>query len=161
MGENEGPLPLYRGDESGAPPHLPVGNRLLPKRHNRWHGGITHTHIDENPVIRGHDLCFDKTCQENCLAICAVLVEKNGSNNDCHGMMLCYQTCQQIRFVQILFSLRWYVELILQSWTLSLCLTSSMKYSEEEPALQCRRQNCALGSSSLKPSSGASERVRD
>ena len=45
---------------------------------------------------------------------------------------------QQIRFVQMLFSLRWYVELILQSRTLSLCSTSSMKYSGEEPALQCR-----------------------
>ncbi len=35
-------------------------------------GGITHTRIDENPVIRGHDLCFDKTCQGNRLAICVV-----------------------------------------------------------------------------------------
>ena len=48
---------------------------------------------------------------------------------------------QQIRFVRILFSLRWYVELILQSRTLSLCSKSSIKYSEEEPALQCRRQS--------------------
>ena len=32
-------------------------------------GGITHTRIDENPAIRGHDLCFDKTCQGNRLAI--------------------------------------------------------------------------------------------
>ena len=27
------------------------------------HGWVTHTRIDENPAIRGHDLCFDKTCQ--------------------------------------------------------------------------------------------------
>ena len=27
------------------------------------HGWITHARIDENPAIRGHDLCFDKTCQ--------------------------------------------------------------------------------------------------
>ena len=45
-------------------------------------GWLTHARIDENPVIRGHDLCFDKTCQENRLALCAELVEKNGSNND-------------------------------------------------------------------------------
>ena len=42
----------------------------------------THTCIDENPAIRGHDLYFDKTCQENRLTTCAVLVEENGSNND-------------------------------------------------------------------------------
>ena len=24
--------------------------------------GLPKTPIDENPVIRGHDLCFDKTC---------------------------------------------------------------------------------------------------
>ena len=29
---------------------------------------VTHTRIDENPGIRGHDLCFDKTCQGNRLA---------------------------------------------------------------------------------------------
>ena len=72
MGKNGDLLSLYMGDESGAPPHLPVENRLLPNRHDRWHGGITHNRIDENPVIRGHDLCFDKTCQGNRLAICAV-----------------------------------------------------------------------------------------
>ena len=33
-------------------------------------------------------------------------------------MMSCCQTCQQIRFVEILFFLRWYVELVLQSRTL-------------------------------------------
>ena len=25
--------------------------------------GFTHARIDENPAIRGRDLCFDKTCQ--------------------------------------------------------------------------------------------------
>ena len=48
-------------------------------------------------------------------------------------MMSRYGIRQQIRFVRILFSLRWYVETILQSRTLSLCSTSSMKYSDEEP----------------------------
>ena len=40
-----------------------------------------------------------------------MLVEKNGSNND-RAMALCHavKMCQQIRFVEILFSLRWYVE---------------------------------------------------
>ena len=30
--------------------------------------GFTHARIDENLVKRVHDLCFDKTCQGNCLA---------------------------------------------------------------------------------------------
>ena len=56
------------------------------------------------------------------------------------GVMSHYGVRQQIRFMEILFSLRWYVEFVLQSRTLALCSKSSMKYSEEEPALQCRRQ---------------------
>ena len=50
------------------------------------------------------------------------------------------QKSQQIELVYILFSLRWNVEFILQSRTLSWCSQSSINYSEEEPALQCRRQ---------------------
>ena len=76
-------------------------------------------------------------------------------------MMSCCRIRQQIRFVQILFSLRWYVELILQGRTLSLYSNSSVVYSEEEPALQCRRQYCAPDSSSLKPGLGATEGVLD
>ena len=49
------------------------------------------------------------------------------------GMMSRHGIRQQIRLMQILFSLRWNVELILQSRTLPWCSTSSMKYSEEEP----------------------------
>ena len=32
--------------------------------------------------------------------------------------MSCCRMCQQIRFVEILFSLRWYVEFVLQSRTI-------------------------------------------
>ena len=39
------------------------------------------------------------------------------------------------------YSLRWYVEFVLQSRTRSVCSRSSMEYSEKEPALQCRRQS--------------------
>ena len=39
---------------------------------------------------------------------------------------------QQIRFVEILYSLRSCVEFVLQSRTRSLCSKSSMEYSEEE-----------------------------
>ena len=40
-----------------------VWNLPNPKESYQWSGWVTHAHIDENPVIRGHDLCFDKTCQ--------------------------------------------------------------------------------------------------
>ena len=29
----------------------------------KWRGWVTHARIDEDPAIRGHDLCFDRTCQ--------------------------------------------------------------------------------------------------
>ena len=45
---------------------------LFSKRHVGWHGWVTRTRINEDPVIRGHDLCFDKTCRGNRLAISAV-----------------------------------------------------------------------------------------
>ena len=40
------------------PKNLPV-----PKGSCEWHGWITQTLIDEDPVIGGLDLCFDRTCQ--------------------------------------------------------------------------------------------------
>ena len=39
-------------------------------------------------------------------------------------------------------------------------ITGTLEYSEKEPALQCRRQDCAPASS-LKPGSGATEGVLD
>ena len=49
-------------------PHQPSKTRLPPKRSDKWRGWVTHVRIDENPVNGGHDLCFDKMCQENRLA---------------------------------------------------------------------------------------------
>ena len=40
-------------------------------------------------------------------------------------------------------------------------VTGTLEYSEKEPTLQCRRQYCALDSSSLKPGSAATEGVLD
>ena len=51
---------------------LPRKTCSFPTHRDWWRGGITHNRIDGNPAIRGHDLCFDKTCQGNCLAICVV-----------------------------------------------------------------------------------------
>ena len=45
------------------PTHLKT--RLFSKGRAERRGWITHARIDENTAIRGHDLCFDKTCQGN------------------------------------------------------------------------------------------------
>ena len=68
---------------------------------------------------------------------------------------------QQIRFVQILFSLRWYVELILQSRTLSLCSNIFYEVFGGGTRLAMPKTICELDSSSLKSGSGATEGVLD
>ena len=76
-------------------------------------------------------------------------------------MMSHYRVRQQIRFVQILFSLRWYVELILQSPTLSLCSNIFYEVFEGGTRLAMPKTICAPDSSSLKPGSGATKGVLD
>ena len=61
----------------------------------------------------------------------------------------------------ILFSLRWHVKIVLKSRTRFKFSRFTLEYSEMEPALQCRRQDYAPDSSSLKPGSGATEGVLD
>ena len=63
MDRKVNPYPFIWADEAKRP-HLPDKTHLSPKLHNWWHGWVTHARIDENPVIRGHDLCFDKTCRK-------------------------------------------------------------------------------------------------
>ena len=53
---------LIRAVNIERPPPIRLKIRLLP-RLCKWHGWVTYARIDENPVIRGHNLCFDKTCQ--------------------------------------------------------------------------------------------------
>ena len=63
VGERGESLSPYKGSEisSASPLALKLAcSQGLCKRH----GWITHARIDENPAIRGHDLCFDKTCQD-------------------------------------------------------------------------------------------------
>ena len=61
------PYPLIWVDETTCP-HQPGKTLLSPKRRDQWRVWVTHARIDENPRMRGHDLCFDKTCQGNRLA---------------------------------------------------------------------------------------------
>ena len=44
-------------------PLTSLKTRLFPRRHVNNMVGLPKTLIDENPAIRGHDLCFDKKCQ--------------------------------------------------------------------------------------------------
>ena len=67
MDEKVDPYPLIWVDATMRP-HQPGKTRLSPKCRNQWCGWVTHARIDENLGIRGHDLCFDKTCQGNRLA---------------------------------------------------------------------------------------------
>ena len=55
----------------------------------------------------------------------------------------------------------YHVKIILQIRTRSTCSITTLEYSEKEPALQCRRQDCTPDSSSLKPGPGATEGVLD
>ena len=80
MVEKEDPYLFIEAVETVRLPTCPI-NSLIPQALHRWRGWVTHAHIDENPGIRGHDLCFDKMCQGNRLTLCAGLVKGNGLNN--------------------------------------------------------------------------------
>ena len=68
---------------------------------------------------------------------------------------------QQIRFVQILFSLRWYVELIFAEPDTILVFTIFYKLFGGGTRLAMPKTICAPDSSSLKPGSGSTEGVPD
>ena len=60
---NDGPWILYKGNGYRTPPPKPE-NLPIPKESSQWNGWVTHARINEDPAISGHDLCFDKTCQQ-------------------------------------------------------------------------------------------------
>ena len=62
MDEKVNPYSFIWADET-MHPHQPGKTRLSLKCRNQWHSWVTHARIDENPMIRGHYLCFDKMCQ--------------------------------------------------------------------------------------------------
>ena len=68
---------------------------------------------------------------------------------------------QQIRFVEILFSLRWYVEIIFAEPDTILEFGIFYGVFEDGTRLAMPKTICAPDSSSLKPSSGATEGVLD
>ena len=68
---------------------------------------------------------------------------------------------QQIRFVQILFSLRWYVELIFAEPDTILVYNIFYEVFGGGTRLAMPKTICVPDSSSLKPGSGATEGVLD
>ena len=88
---------------------------------------------------------------------------ENGSNNvpNRNDMSHCLKKLSADCICEISFSLQRYVKIILQIRTRSTCSIITLEYSEKEPALQCRRQDCVPDSSSLKPGSGATDGVLD
>ena len=76
-------------------------------------------------------------------------------------MMSCCRIRQQIRFVQILFSLRWYVELIFAESDTILVFNIFYEVFGGGTRLAMPKIICTLDISSLKPGSGATEGVLD
>ena len=68
---------------------------------------------------------------------------------------------QQIRFVQILFSLWWYVELIFADPDTAYVFDDYFGVFGEGTRLAMPKTICAPDSSSLKPGSGATKGVLD
>ena len=56
VGRTDGFLSSYKGREYQVLPPTSLKTRLFPRGRAKQHGWITQTRIDENPVIRGHDL---------------------------------------------------------------------------------------------------------
>ena len=135
-------LALYKEGEYQASFAWPFGTCLKSRSHTNRHDWVIHTRIDENPVIRGtRSLLRQDVPIKPPHDTCSGRLRKTVRHDQTTAVRHVMKSCQQIRFVEILFSIRWYVEFVLQSRTLSLCSKSSMEYSEEEPALQCRRQS--------------------
>jgi len=76
-------------------------------------------------------------------------------------MMSCCQTYQQIGFVEILFSLRWYVEFIFAEPDTIMVFTIFYKLFGGGTRLAMPKTICPPDSSSLKPGSAATEGVLD
>ena len=76
-------------------------------------------------------------------------------------MMSRYGIHQQIRFVRILFSLRWYVELTFAESDTILVFNIFYEVFGGGTRLAMPKTICAPDSSSLKPGSGATEVVLD
>jgi hypothetical protein len=53
--------PFIKAMNIETPPPRPQ-NLSIPKESYQRDGWITHARIDEDPVMKGHDLCYDKTC---------------------------------------------------------------------------------------------------
>ena len=107
MGENGISLSLYKGGTEFVPPHLPLKISYFPGASVNGVGWVTHTCINGDPAIRGHDLCFDRTCQRNRLAMCAGAGCKNGLNKlPSHGVMSHNEELSTDQIRGLLFSLR-------------------------------------------------------
>src|SRR4051812_24657402 len=107
------------------------------------HDWVTHVRIDENPVNKGDTIsALTRRAKETASQNALRWGSKNDSNKD-----LVVVWCHATEYVSRLDLCKYYSlygnmwKLILQSRTLSLCSKSSMKYLEEEPALQRRRQS--------------------
>ena len=109
-------------------------------------------------MIRGHDLCFDKTCQGNRLALRAVAGCENGSNND--RTVVCCHAVSRLDLWNIVLSTVVYEICLAESDTV-LVFRIYLGVFGDGTCLAMLKTICAPDSSSLKPGSGATEGVLD
>ena len=99
--EKDRPWPLYKEGEYQASSAWPFGTCLKSRSHTNKHDWVTHTRIDENPVIRGtrsllrQDVPI-KPPRNTCSGRLGKTVRNDRTTAGCHVM----KSCQQIRFVE-------------------------------------------------------------
>ena len=125
------------------------------------HGWVTHAHIDENPAIRGHDLCFDKTCQ------CQPRLEtwsgrrKTVRNYDQTDVMSCCKKLSADWTRVKLYSLCGCLWCVLQIRIQSSCPETILEFGKKGTRIAMPKTNLRTGLLVMKPGLGATEGVLD
>ena len=111
----------------------------------KWHGWVTHVCIDKNPVIRGHDLCFDKTCQwQPCLETWSGR-RKTVRNYDRTDVMSCYKKLSADWTHVKLYSLCGCVWCVLQVQTCSIHPKTILEFGRRNPPCNAEdRSTCRI-----------------
>ena len=102
-----------------------------------WYGWVTHARIDENPAIRGHDLCFDKTCQWHPRLKTWSGRQKMVRNHDRTDVMSCYKKLSADWTRVKLSSLSGCVRCVCYRSGHVDTSEDYFRVRKEEPALQC------------------------
>ena len=97
------------------------------------HGWVTRARIDEDPAIRGHDLCFDKTCQWQPRLETWSGGRKTVRNNNRADVMSCCKKLSADWTRGILYSLRLCVVRVLQVRTRPVRPKTILEFGRRNP----------------------------